>query len=125
MNIMPEPFPFGLLQNKSGLSRLVKTTKNTLKKLSTAGVNFKEPKLKQAADILNGKKFVFTGELVAVTRAQAGSAVKKLGGDVLSSVSKNTDFVVIGKSPGSKYKKALELGVKVINEKQFQEMINV
>ena len=52
------------------------------------------------------------------------SSVMILGGEIVSSVSVKTDFVVVGDSPGSKYKKALDLGVSILNEQQFQEMIN-
>ena len=60
-----------------------------------------------------------------MTRPQAKEMVKKLGAEVLSTVTKNADFVVAGENPGSKYEKAVQLGVKVINEKQFQEMVHV
>ena len=59
-----------------------------------------------------------------MTRGQAGARVRELGADVISGVSAATDFVVAGENPGSKYQKAVSLGVKILNEKQFQEMIH-
>ncbi|MCK4755742.1 NAD-dependent DNA ligase LigA, partial [candidate division WOR-3 bacterium] len=72
---------------------------------------------------LKGKTFVFTGELDSMTRQEAQSKIRKLGGHPSSSVSKKTDFVVAGRDPGSKYKKAKKLGVKTISEQEFLNMI--
>ena len=100
------------------------TVKRTIAKLKEAGLKMTEPKKKQGLKIFENKRFVFTGELKTFTRSSAGSLVKEMGGSVVSTVSKNTDFIVIGDSPGSKYKKALELNIKIIDEKQFREMLN-
>ncbi len=100
------------------------STKKLIEKLKKAHVRMDEPAVKEVSSKLSQKKFVFTGELESLTRSKAGEIVKKLGGDVVSSVSKNTDYVVIGASPGSKYQKAKELGVTILNEKQFQELTN-
>ena len=70
------------------------------------------------------KKFVFTGEMKGLPRKEAGDLVRKFGGEVTSSVSKNTDFVVVGEAPGSKYDQAKKIGIKTLNQKQFEEMIN-
>lgn len=70
-----------------------------------------------------GKTFVLTGELKSWTRDEAKDIIRKAGGDVSSSVSKNTDYVVAGENPGSKYDKAKELGVKIIGEEEFRKMI--
>jgi len=99
------------------------STKKLIAKFKKVGVNLKEPIEKQGK-ALEGKKFVFTGELKLITRSQAGARVKKMGGNIISSVSKNTDFVVVGKSPGSKYTKALDLGVKILTEEQFSSLIS-
>jgi DNA ligase (NAD+) len=72
---------------------------------------------------LTAKTIVFTGELKNYSRRQAEELARSMGADAASSVSKNTDFVVAGDSPGSKYDKARKLGVKVISEKEFLEMI--
>jgi len=100
------------------------STKKLIDKLSKAELNFKEPMLKRYSDKLKNKKFIFTGELRTMTRKQAASLVKEQTGEVVSGISKNTDFIVVGDSPGSKYKKALDLGVTILNEKQFKELIN-
>ena len=72
---------------------------------------------------LRGKTFVLTGELSGLTRDEAKDMIRKRGGDVSSSVSKKTDYVVAGENPGSKYDKAKELGVKVIDKKEFLSLI--
>jgi len=95
-----------------------------LEKFKKAGLSMVEPKKRMTGMKLNGKKFVFTGELSHFTRDQAGRLVKELGGDIVGSVSKNTDFVVVGENPGSKFEKAQSLGIKIINEKEFEEMIH-
>jgi DNA ligase (NAD+) len=73
--------------------------------------------------MLGGKTVVFTGTLQHVTRDEARSAIVALGGQVSSSVSSGTDFVVVGESPGSKARKAKGLGVKSLNEREFFDMI--
>ena len=59
------------------------------------------------------------------TRDEAKDMIRKAGGDVSSSVSKNTDYVVTGENPGSKYRKAKELGVKIISEEEFKRLIKI
>lgn len=71
---------------------------------------------------LSGKSFVFTGSL-SIDRVKAQETVRKLGGEVSSSVSKNTSYVVAGENAGSKLEKAVALGVKVITEMEFEEMV--
>lgn len=72
---------------------------------------------------LKGKTFVFTGELESMARDKAKAKVRELGGDPSGSVSKNTDYVVAGENPGSKYDKAKKLGVRILNEKEFLDLI--
>ncbi len=72
---------------------------------------------------LAGTTWVFTGTLDSMSREEAGAKVIDMGGDIVNSVSKNTSYVVAGKEPGSKYDKAKKLGVKILNEKQFLELI--
>ena len=69
------------------------------------------------------KKVVLTGSLVSFTRSEASKILEDLGAHVVSSVSKATDFVLCGADPGSKYDKAMKLGIKVINEDEFKNMI--
>ncbi len=94
-----------------------------LKKLEKSGVEIEEIESKMTLEIkkLSGKTFVLTGILENLTRDEAKDLIKKEGGKISSTVSKNTDFVVTGKKPGSKYKKALELKIKILNEKELVE----
>lgn len=92
-----------------------------LEKLSAAGVRMKEDAL-QVKGVLAGKTVVFTGGLVSMARTEAEELVRKLGGKASSSVGRDTDLVVAGSVPGSKYDKAKSLGVKIIDEKEFREM---
>lgn len=94
-----------------------------IKKLKKFGIRFKSKKQVSKKAFLKGKTFVFTGELDSMTRQEAQSKIRKLGGHPSSSVSKKTDFVVAGRDPGSKYKKAKKLGVKTISEQEFLNMI--
>ncbi len=68
---------------------------------------------------LSGKNFVFTGTLSKLTRNEAKAMVESLGGKISESVSKKTDYVIVGESPGSKYNKALELGITIMDEEEF------
>jgi len=78
---------------------------------------------KEEGGPLQGKTFVFTGALQNFSRDEAKAIVEELGGRASSSVSKSTDYVVVGENPGSKYEKAKKLGVKIITEEEFMEMI--
>ncbi len=71
----------------------------------------------------SGKMFVLTGSLQNFTRERAVSLIKERGGKVSGAVSKKTDFVLVGDDPGSKYEKAKALGIQILSEKQFQEML--
>jgi DNA ligase (NAD+) len=73
---------------------------------------------------LQGKTFVLTGSLSALTREAAKSHLQHLGAKVTESVSAQTDYVVVGSDPGSKFKKAQELGVKILLEKEFLKLID-
>ena len=97
-------------------------TKKLIDKIQRAGVNMIEPVEIEGVKLLD-KKFVFTGELSGLSRSQASGLVKMHGGEILATVSKKTDYVVLGRNPGSKYAKAKRLGVRVLTLKEFQEMI--
>jgi len=93
-----------------------------IKRLREAGVKF-PPAVHKKEGKLAGKVFVLTGTLNSFTRDEAKVRIESLGGHVTSAVSKNTDFVVAGEDPGSKARKAKELGIKVINEDEFLKML--
>jgi DNA ligase (NAD+) len=73
--------------------------------------------------VLDGKKFVVTGTLTSLGREEAKDKIRLMGGNVSESVSKKTDFVVVGENPGSKADKARELGVKILSESEFLKML--
>lgn len=96
-----------------------------LHRFNEVGLRIAPSETSQGGEKLKGIKFVLTGSLDSMTREEAKSKIRLLGGGVSSSVSKNTDYVVAGKDPGSKKKNAEEIGIKVINEKNFLEMIRI
>jgi DNA ligase (NAD+) len=96
--------------------------KKFLIELQELGVKIINPTAKNS-NRLACQTFVLTGELESFTRDEAKDRVRALGGNVSSSVSKKTDYVVAGADPGSKYDKAEELGVKIIGEKEFLELV--
>jgi len=83
------------------------------------------PEKKQKEGVLSGKTFVLTGTLSSLSRNLAKSKIKSLGGNISSSVSSNTDFVVAGEKPGNKLFKAKEFGVKVLSEEEFLKIISM
>ncbi len=94
-----------------------------LDKFKKAGVHITEERPLKASKKLAGKTFVLTGTLESIDRDDAKDKIRELGGDVSSTVSKNTDYVVVGSEPGSKYDNAKKLGVKTIDEKEFLKMV--
>jgi DNA ligase (NAD+) len=72
---------------------------------------------------ISGKTFVFTGELERMSRQEAANLVESLGGKEVKSVSQKTNFVVVGSKPGSKYDKAKQLNIKILDEDEFLKMI--
>ncbi|MDO9508016.1 MAG: NAD-dependent DNA ligase LigA [Thermovirgaceae bacterium] len=99
--------------------------RNTIAKLRAAGVatasGGRSPHRGEGP--LKGLSFVFTGELDGMTRLEAEAVARKLGGATPASVSRKTSFVVRGENPGSKLAKAQSLGVRIIDEKNFLDMI--
>jgi len=79
----------------------------------------------QGNGLLQDKKFAFTGTLEQFSRATAKDTVETHGGITVSSVSKNLDFLVVGNHPGSKIKIAEKLGIKIINEAGFKELVQL
>ncbi len=93
-----------------------------IKKLRKAGVHPTAEKRQVKSDKFAGKSFVFTGGLANRTREEAGEIVQQHGGKVSGTVSKKTDYVVVGTDPGSKYDKAKELGVTILSENEFEKL---
>lgn len=96
-----------------------------LERLAQAGVNMQEQIAHAEGEeqTLAGKTFVVTGTLQNFTRQEAQQAIEKLGGKVSGSVSKKTDYVVVGENPGSKHDKALQLGITILNEEEFMALL--
>jgi DNA ligase (NAD+) len=90
--------------------------------LRQTGLTFSGQK-RQRGTILAGKTFVLTGTLAGRTREEAKKMIEDAGGKVTATVSKKTDYVVAGADPGSKFDKARELGVKVIDEKEMEDLV--
>jgi DNA ligase (NAD+) len=99
------------------------SNRQLLKKLDKAGVHPIVEKRLVKSQKLAGKSFVFTGGLANRSREEAGELVVQHGGKVSGSVSKKTDYVVVGTDPGSKYEKAKELGVTILSEAEFEKLI--
>jgi len=100
--------------------------KKILRRLKELGIEPKSEKVsaKKAAGLrLAGKTFVLTGTLPSMTREEATEKIGGLGGHVTGSVSKRTDYVLAGAEPGSKFDKAKELGVRIIDETEFRKML--
>ena len=95
--------------------------RQTIEKLLRAGITFEEEGEKEKP--LQGLTFVFTGALKSMPRDEAKKKVQALGGRVASDVSRNVDYVVVGERPGSKFRRAQNLGLKIINEEEFLKLI--
>ncbi|GAE87452.1 DNA ligase [Acetivibrio straminisolvens JCM 21531] len=101
-----------------------KQNRDIIEKLKAAGVNtisFGKKKIKD--NRFEGKTFVLTGTLPSFTRKEAEEIIKSFGGKTSGSVSKKTDYVLAGEDAGSKLEKAKELGIEIIDEERFRQMI--
>ncbi|MGD9142332.1 MAG: NAD-dependent DNA ligase LigA, partial [Dehalococcoidia bacterium] len=98
--------------------------RDIIRRLDKAGVFPEEQAIATpVASPLSGKEFVVTGRLESFTRPEAEARIKELGGSAKSSVTRKTDYVVAGSDPGSKLTRARELGITVLDEKQFLEIL--
>ena len=97
----------------------IESNKSLLSKFNKIGFRINEV-VKSSSGKLNGKTFVLTGTLSSLTRQEATNLIEKSGGVVTTSVSKNTDYILYGESPGSKLEKGKKLGVELLSEKDFQ-----
>ena len=94
-----------------------------LERLQRAGIRIQPYRQSRSAQKFSGKLFVLTGGLETLTRNEAKTRIRERGGEISESVSRNTDFVVAGVEPGSKVEKAKKIGVKIISEKEFLQML--
>jgi DNA ligase (NAD+) len=104
---------FESAQNRQVIDKLIKAGVNTISKKDD----------QDGEKPLAGKIFVITGTLASFSRQEAGELVERLGGKVTSSVSRSTDYVVVGEKPGSKYDKAVSLGVTILSEEEFKKLV--
>jgi DNA ligase (NAD+) len=96
-----------------------------LEKLKKVGIEIIiNEKRKTKNEKLKGKIFVLTGILKAMNREEAKEKIKLLGGEISESISKKTDYLIVGKKPGSKLEKAKKLDIKIINEQEFLKIIS-
>lgn len=95
-----------------------------IERLQVAGLKFESEKTNAPEMKLSGNTFVLTGTLVKLTRKEAEESIILQGGKATSSVSKNTSYLVVGENPGSKLTKAEKLGVKILSEEEFIELIS-
>jgi len=97
--------------------------KETVMRLIEYGITFKENTI-PSNGIFTGKSFVITGTLIDMKRSDAKKIIENNGGKVSSAVSKNTDYLVCGENPGSKFSKAQNLNINILNEEAFKELLN-
>ena len=99
-----------------------KKNREVIKRLQKAGITIAEPSAKRTMP-LQGKTFLFTGALEDITRDEAKDLVLALGGEVATNAGKGVDYLVVGNDPGSKYAKAKELGLFIIDEAEFKRLM--
>ncbi|MCJ7545560.1 MAG: NAD-dependent DNA ligase LigA, partial [Deltaproteobacteria bacterium] len=101
-----------------------KKNREVIKRLQKAGIEIAAPSTKRAMP-LQGKTFLFTGALQGMSRDEAKDLVLALGGEIATSAGKGMAYVVVGKEPGSKFAKAKELGLIIIDEEEFKRLVGV
>lgn len=95
-----------------------------VERLRESGLTFTFETEETLSSVLEGKKIVLTGSLPTFTRKEAKNLIEKHGGKTTSTVSKNTDYILAGDSPGSKYDKAVKLDIPILSEDEFKNLIN-
>jgi DNA ligase (NAD+) len=100
-----------------------RANRKVIERLRAAGIDPRHARQEAVSNRLARESFVFTGTLARRSREEAGEVVGRHGGKVVSSVSKNTDYVVAGADPGSKYDKAKSLGVRILTEEEFEALL--
>ena len=98
-------------------------TRNLINEFKGLGIQLSNKSTK-VSDAFAGKTFVITGTLPSYSRSDAAAIIESMGGKVSGSVSKKTSYVLAGENPGSKFTKAQDLGVSIINEEEFLEMVS-
>ncbi len=99
------------------------SNRHLIEEMKNLGVNMTSESQASESQIFSGLKFVLTGTLPTMKRNEAGALIEKHGGEVVSSVSKNTSIVLAGEEAGSKLDKANQLGIRVIDEAEFLQML--
>jgi DNA ligase (NAD+) len=100
-----------------------RNNREEIRLLLSHGVEPQKMKKKMVGHPFSGKVFVLTGSLQSLSRDEASALIKERGGKTSGSVSKHTDYVLVGEEPGSKYEKAKELGIAILSEEQFRKML--
>lgn len=104
-----------------------KHNREVIERLRANGVSWENnedaPAAPSSNDAISGKTFVLTGTLPGMTRDEAKEKIERHGGNVTGSVSKITDYIVAGNDPGSKYQKAVDLGITVLDEHKLKELL--
>ncbi|MFH1519004.1 MAG: NAD-dependent DNA ligase LigA [Candidatus Omnitrophota bacterium] len=121
LQVIPEVGP--VMANSIVKFFLSEGTRKMIKEFKKVGVDLQHSRRIVRASRIASKTFVFTGELASFSRSRAKQIVEELGGRSVSTLSKNTDFLVVGKNPGSKLNTAERLKIAVIHEKDFIKLI--
>ena len=115
---------FHPLRASGKLWRKAPETKKLIEEIKRIGLNTESAKREKSKtnELFEGKTFVITGTLKNYKRTEAAEIIERLGGKTSSSVSKKTDYVLVGEEAGSKLTKAQTLGITVIDEEEFERM---